>query len=300
MTNPGRNDPCPCGSGKKYKKCCLAKASAPVASLNWQKMRRTEGELIHVLLKHADKYYGPEAVVEAWDEFSLWSEVPMDPEAQPELDTAFLPWFVFNWTPDNTEVDEAEHHPEMQVAMHYLEHNGPRLDSFQRRFIEEICSQPYSFFLVTGVEPGKSLSLRDQLLGREVKVHERQASTTLRKGSIIYTRIVTLDDTSIMVGCAPTVIPPSYLNDFIDIRENMAEKFPSFDRDFLLEYDTELRTIYYDIREEIHNPVMPQLRNTDGRPSATNQALLHTEMHSMRGTGCLGQSIHGRCRCTCS
>ena len=22
----GRNDPCPCGSGKKYKKCCLSKA----------------------------------------------------------------------------------------------------------------------------------------------------------------------------------------------------------------------------------------------------------------------------------
>jgi hypothetical protein len=25
---PGRNDPCPCGSGKKYKKCCLAKDEA--------------------------------------------------------------------------------------------------------------------------------------------------------------------------------------------------------------------------------------------------------------------------------
>ena len=24
----GRNDPCPCGSGKKYKKCCLNKTSA--------------------------------------------------------------------------------------------------------------------------------------------------------------------------------------------------------------------------------------------------------------------------------
>lgn len=23
---PGRNDPCPCGSGKKYKSCCLGKA----------------------------------------------------------------------------------------------------------------------------------------------------------------------------------------------------------------------------------------------------------------------------------
>ena len=25
----GRNDPCPCGSGKKYKKCCLGKADNP-------------------------------------------------------------------------------------------------------------------------------------------------------------------------------------------------------------------------------------------------------------------------------
>ena len=25
---PGRNDPCPCGSGKKYKQCCLANKGA--------------------------------------------------------------------------------------------------------------------------------------------------------------------------------------------------------------------------------------------------------------------------------
>ena len=28
MAKPGRNDPCPCGSGNKYKKCCLAKHEA--------------------------------------------------------------------------------------------------------------------------------------------------------------------------------------------------------------------------------------------------------------------------------
>jgi len=28
-TKIGRNDPCPCGSGKKYKKCCLKKTKAP-------------------------------------------------------------------------------------------------------------------------------------------------------------------------------------------------------------------------------------------------------------------------------
>jgi uncharacterized protein YecA (UPF0149 family) len=26
VMNIGRNDSCPCGSGKKYKKCCLGKA----------------------------------------------------------------------------------------------------------------------------------------------------------------------------------------------------------------------------------------------------------------------------------
>ena len=25
MNKVGRNDPCPCGSGKKYKKCCIDK-----------------------------------------------------------------------------------------------------------------------------------------------------------------------------------------------------------------------------------------------------------------------------------
>ncbi len=28
MATPGRNDPCPCGSGKKYKHCCLSKDEA--------------------------------------------------------------------------------------------------------------------------------------------------------------------------------------------------------------------------------------------------------------------------------
>jgi tetratricopeptide (TPR) repeat protein len=32
MPAPGRNDPCPCGSGKKYKKCCLARDEAAASA----------------------------------------------------------------------------------------------------------------------------------------------------------------------------------------------------------------------------------------------------------------------------
>src|SRR3989338_8841368 len=32
--NPGRNDPCPCGSGKKFKKCCQANVAGQGAAPN--------------------------------------------------------------------------------------------------------------------------------------------------------------------------------------------------------------------------------------------------------------------------
>ena len=32
MSKPGRNDQCPCGSGRKYKKCCETKSSGARSS----------------------------------------------------------------------------------------------------------------------------------------------------------------------------------------------------------------------------------------------------------------------------
>jgi hypothetical protein len=50
MNNIGRNDPCGCGSGKKYKKCCIDKPS-PIqvirmedAALGQQRIREFEEE----------------------------------------------------------------------------------------------------------------------------------------------------------------------------------------------------------------------------------------------------------------
>jgi methionyl aminopeptidase len=37
---PGRNDPCPCGSGKKYKKCCIGK-DIPIAAADIKKIYQT-------------------------------------------------------------------------------------------------------------------------------------------------------------------------------------------------------------------------------------------------------------------
>ncbi|MHB1325844.1 MAG: IS1096 element passenger TnpR family protein [Thermoleophilia bacterium] len=262
MTPTGRNDPCPCGSGKKYKKCCLE--TAELSEFTWLKMRRTEGELIPRLLKHAADRYGPDSVYEAWDEFSLWQDIPIEPESEPELETAFLPWFVFNWQPDNAEKEKAEHYPEIQVARHYLVENEEEVEPFTRRFIEGACATQYSFFMVMDRESGKTLTLRDLLLKQETTVIERRASTSLRQGDILFSRIVTLDDTSIMLGCAPLTIPVSYADVFIDFRENIVNNFPQMGDDIPYQYDLELRKFYFDIKEQLYNPSPPRINNTDG------------------------------------
>ena len=268
----GRNHPCPCGSGRKYKVCCMnadkvrATGASKAAGIAWLRMRRTEGKLVQMLGDHALEHYGQGALAEAWDEFTLWEDVVLDPDDPPlEFETAFVIWWTFHWVPDNAEVEEPDHWPEMPVAGHYLEHHAERLDSFAKRFIEEACSQPFSFFMVRDVRPGARMTIRDLLTKREFDVHERRASKTLQRGSIIFTSVVSLDGESIMLGCAPCAIPPSYAGVFFDLREELADE-DAKGFELLREWDFELREIYFDIRADIFDPQLPEMQNTDGDP----------------------------------
>ena len=61
MAKPGRNDPCPCGSGNKYKKCCLPKEEAEKrAALADEQANREEG----TMARRFDVHYLKEALAE--------------------------------------------------------------------------------------------------------------------------------------------------------------------------------------------------------------------------------------------
>jgi hypothetical protein len=90
----GRNDPCPCGSRKKHKACCLAKnEAAQTVDYMWQKIRVTEGELIERLLDYAVDEYGADVLSEAWDDFNFSQEEEFEPEYDPDFDYIFTPGF---------------------------------------------------------------------------------------------------------------------------------------------------------------------------------------------------------------
>ena len=68
----GRNHPCSCGSGKKYKHCCLNAVSVQVAApanLTWRRLRSLLDGYATEMLRFIAEAYGPLAVHEAWNEF---------------------------------------------------------------------------------------------------------------------------------------------------------------------------------------------------------------------------------------
>ena len=69
---PGRNDPCPCGNGRKYKHCCLAASAAEDAV--GLRLRGAEGRLVPTLFERALEGWGKPFFMEAWEEFFLWKK----------------------------------------------------------------------------------------------------------------------------------------------------------------------------------------------------------------------------------
>lgn len=270
MAKIGRNDRCPCGSGRKYKHCCSGKEVASfipedawTQDPEWYKIRQIESEVIEGILDFAAEEYGKNFLPEALAEFGFWGEYQIPEQL---FDTIFLPWLIFNWRPETDEQEGSE----QALGLQYLEENEEQLDSYHQAFILTACAQPFTFFTVTGVISGKSLELRDIFLNRTFTVKEAKASTTLRRGDIIYARVLPLGGQAIILGMAPTVIPPRELTGLLDIRDEIKKEMreEGFDLNLasLCDWDVEMRAAYLSVAEFLANPPRPTLQNTDGDP----------------------------------
>ena len=98
----GRNEPCPCGSGKKYKHCCVDKDqtrlmhSSPVAGQTWEElMTDPEAHLTKVWMERCDAYqvarFDPKKIpAELWpayfERLSIFRQYDRATEALEQLD----------------------------------------------------------------------------------------------------------------------------------------------------------------------------------------------------------------------
>jgi hypothetical protein len=268
-----RNDLCPCGSGKKYKKCCIDKAnsSSKVIDFAWSRLRKTEGEVVDKhLLPYIEKLSNKkELITEAWLDFFL-DEDPAEEIIELLSVDVFIPWFLFNWIPYRYEDLESGDFEDKPIAMRYLEEHGRTLSNYQKDFIKAICKTHYSFYVVLDVVPEQSLLIKDILLQKEYLVKERSGTKYLQKGDVIFTRVLELDGQAICVGMAPRIIPApqhlhliEYRKELIEANDNK-ELSPSLLRN---EFSEDVLFTFLEIIENLYSgPKVPHLHNTDDEP----------------------------------
>ena len=263
----GRNQPCPCGSGKKYKKCCLRKAAAPPQALYYRRLSEAHDRLVERLAGYAARIFGEEAVHVAMHAFLLWPEAgeEIDEEVFNRAAPLFWPWYLFNWEycalDSAVELDGPE---DRTVAELYAEAQGGRLDTLERLLIESINRKPYSFLEVSRVDQGRGMVLKDVLTGTRIEVQERSGSQYVHPGDVLFGRAVDVDGVGMLVGLSQTLIPPGRKTDIINFRKWMRGDQLTLNDDDIYDWDTEIRELYFDIDGALH--ATPQLHNTDGDP----------------------------------
>ena len=261
----GRNDPCPCGSGKKYKKCHGAKVPDD-RERSYERIRRLDGESAGVLMQFAKRRFGETALRRAWDVFHFSDHTPFDLSG-PGADT-FERWFEFNWRPEGKET----------LAELLLAEKGSRLAGDLRAFVEATLHSPYSFYQAIAVDPGEGVTMRDILRRREVGVKERLASTIIERGHILLARVVEMDGLLFFMGTGSEIILPGYLDWILDLRAFLESKGPLEDgcitTKTLLDHEEDLREAYFEIGEDQANP-RQEIRNTDGDPLAFHTLTYH-------------------------
>ncbi|HEY6767951.1 MAG TPA: SEC-C metal-binding domain-containing protein [Candidatus Sulfotelmatobacter sp.] len=265
----GRNDPCPCGSAKKYKHCCLAAQPLSEESL-WRRQHEVSAELTSELMRFAERHFDEDDLFDAWYDFNL-EDFPPPMDAVLDEDTIFMPYFLFQWDPARTSRRRRPGEEGIVTFSFKLSKSGRKhgqLTEMQTHFLEQAATQPLSFYEVTRVNPGDRMALRDILLGGETEVIELTATQSVGEGDILYGQIWNVSGFSVLGCSAPFQIPSRKLADILVLRKKLRKKIAKAQRDLaaadLIRYEDDVREAYLNIRDILHTP--PRFTNTDGDP----------------------------------
>lgn len=263
MHKTKRNDPCPCGSEKKFKHCCLSK-TINTPSLNHdielQKLREIEGKIFEGTTSFASKQLEEEIIEDGWKVFCLDHNIEKDSTDGEHL---FPGWFVFRWIPSDYFEKWKHLGPNLTLSELYLQQNP---DKECETFLSSVKKSPFSFFLVEDVIPGKNLILKDLLLDKTITIKEQRGSVESFRGQIVFGRLISIENQDIQIGFGTTPLPVRYAINVLDLKKSILKTEKNLTSDTLLKYDDELRQSYFDWSESTYKP--PKIYNTDGDPIA--------------------------------
>jgi hypothetical protein len=281
----GRNEPCPCGSGKKFKLCCMARfqGSAGNDVHEPDNVSSADERLARLLAGHFREIGGPTALDDAWKEFAFTDSG--FPDDSPHL-AVFQSWLFYTWTPPRRKRGPQP----TPAAIDFMSRHPECLSDFERRYLQANLDAPFSFWEVLSVDRGKGFRLKDVLIGMEAEVRERTGSGIVKPGDLLYARVALIDGIGFLNGVGPIAFPARIKPLVIELRAEIRKNDPRKSPRVLTLWDFDIRRTYLEIYNQLTTP--PRLVNFEGDPLEWHELVFDIEspMTAFNGLKTLGSA----------
>lgn len=264
----GRNDPCHCGSGRKYKDCHLPIEEA--ARSQQLRLRQAQDTLLPKIIEAAQAM--PSEFPPAFERF--W-QGRYTLEQMAELDSLedrgaerFLTWFAFDYRQTSGQT---------LVQQFAADAASLDLDQYERQLLtpwRDVRLRPY---LVTELRKGKGITLHDLLTEQQFAVVDHGASRRLAVGEVLVGHLVPADTA---VGASA---PTYYLAGAVaQLTDDTAPKLLEFAELYLADLRRTLPMASWadliDQRSELFNHFVIALPHEERDPTVMDRLILEGQV----------------------
>ena len=204
----GRNDLCPCGSGKKYKKCCLQKNQRIEFSKN--KVIYAKGlyrNLENKIVEYSNQIQYSEEKDNCKKKFYIFNET------NDKVEQLFKTYFVHDYIMENQKV----------IANMYVRDNKNNLNKSQSDILIGMFDSYISLFKVKKIDATKVL-VKDCIINNDIQIEDIEIFKDLKEGDLIIGRCINIQGMNIFVD---TTVKVSHKNEKI-IVENIKDLYNKY------------------------------------------------------------------------
>ncbi|MFQ6015151.1 MAG: YecA family protein [Anaerolineae bacterium] len=210
----GRNDPCPCGSGKKYKHCCLKKEKE--VHSHSVRMERADQTLFNKMTDFANNR---RFTTDLWSAFDLYWDRRRDIDDKDTLNSGealrFVEWYLYEYR-------TAEE--KKRIIDIFLDEKNDDLEPEEKVWLDAWRKSVLSIYQVTEVQEGIGVHLHDVLQELDYEVDDPRTSMEVTKGEFLMARLFSIDS-SHRLSRTGVVLPQPVEEDLVAFAQEQFEKY---------------------------------------------------------------------------
>ena len=183
----GRNDPCPCGSGKKYKQCHLRQDQ--VASSREHALSRNEAAAMNGLFGFAASRRFAQQLVQAFQRYWGGSYSPASASTMgADSFRRMLEWFALDYA-----IDEDG---QRVIDLFLDEAKGAPPDV--RQLLQAWAASQASAFRLTSIGPDDQVTIFDLLRQTDTEVESRFCALNAHENDLLLARVLRIEDRALL------------------------------------------------------------------------------------------------------